>query len=234
MCKKLLFLFLVVLSQIETGVCDDKGVLLPYPSQSSNFQIKADPTGSNNFGQELQQRKRSFSDKVVNDLTRPFDSKKFLLTLGPGVTGGGVGCAQNIAYSFEFLRDLIKKNKIKIAIEGKSNPELLTKINNTVLSFGDNLEKSGKPVDALNIPLDSRIIIDRKTCDYPISSLHFFTPLLLHEVLSLMLIKDESYQVSRKYVDIIIKEIATKTSIGSFYLTVKESDLIKVLIWKIE
>lgn len=232
MYKKLLLLFLAAFSQIETGFCDDKGVSFPNMSQPSEYFFSQDNSNPNELIDKLELRKKSFSNKVYKDLTREFDSKKFLQNLGPGVTGGGVRCAQEVAYSFDFLRNLIKRNKIKVSIEGKTNLELLRKIDTTILSFGDHLKKNENPVDALNIPSVSRIIIDRKTCNYPISSLHFFTPLLFHEVLSLLAVKDENYQVSVRFVDQITKQIASKESLGNFDLSVKETDAIKVLIWR--
>ncbi|MGZ3768694.1 MAG: hypothetical protein ACXVCP_04615 [Bdellovibrio sp.] len=207
--KCFIALIIVIVSQFETSWGDEnrfkilaaKDLSLP---QDTRIRIST-----------LNQA--DFQKKIMDGLKKDFNSREFLSTLGPGVTGGGDSCEQKIAYSFFYLASLISRNKIDLLPYGVSTEQLMIKITDTKLRFGQDLEVN-RPVEAINIPSANMIILDRKICLNSFEPLYYYTPLLLHEVLRLVKIEDGAdYHISSRFISTIQNDIGKATNTGRKY-----------------
>jgi hypothetical protein len=148
---------------------------------------------------------------TMKSLETPFDDQKYIEKLGPGVTGGGDSCAQKIAASFDFLEKLVKGKKLNLPVP---NQKMLDSLHATKISFGKKLQQDQEDVEALNIPKDKKIIIDRKICENSFEPLLYYTPILLHEMFRIVGVNDVGYKVSSPFLPVITEEISKKINLG--------------------
>ncbi|WP_413290922.1 hypothetical protein [Bdellovibrio sp. HCB337] len=121
-------------------------------------------------------------------------------SLGPGVTGGGDSCKQQMSRSFSLLTKLFQNGKIDLSNMGVGRSHALSILSKVKFKYSKNLTKGGVPVEMLNVFGDNIIIVDRKICHSYREPLGTFTPLLLHEVIRLMGLDDGSdYKISNQF-----------------------------------
>ncbi len=138
-------------------------------------------------------------NKLKFRLEKQRDIGPLLKSLGPGSTGGGDSCFQRIVGNYIRLVTGFKMGLLFNSDMGK-NDEVLSALEGIEIQMGEDLNFNGHPVEALNIPKEHLVIVDRKVCkyqkDYEFDSR--MMGLLLHEAYGVAEIKDQKYQESSK------------------------------------
>lgn len=133
---------------------------------------------------------------------------------GPRTGGGGNSCSLAIRQNSERLRSLI--NDMPDLLARESINKVFAIIATARFFIGDTLVINGQSKDAINYPVENRIIVTQRLCERELVEVSGRAmSLLLHEYLGLASIEDRDYRISGSFLEKYAEILRTTPRIQS-------------------